>query len=454
MGKLFWRIFLGLWFGSALLMVGTAFLFAITIERRIPEDFAGSLERFGTAAARAVLAAHESGSRRDTSELLTDLERFHGLRMYFIDKDGKDILGRQVPSIPPALRNSHERAPNPPGNPQEDASNRSVTIPMATKAGDRYQAVIIFSRPPRPPLDFLLKRLLLPVIVSIFLAGIVSAVAARYLVDPISKLQSAAQRLARGEMNYRIGAALDSRRDEFTALGKDFDRMADQIGQLLASQRLLMLDLSHELRSPLARIKVALELARRQSNPGELIERMDRDADRMDSLIGSLLLLARLESPNSKRNQEQLDLSELIAAIVEDAQLESAGSAHYIRALIAPGLAIEGDRELLSRAIENVLRNALRHTPDGSDIQVVVSKESDHVAIRVVDSGKGIPAELAESLFMPFARGEDANKEGVGLGLAITRAAVGQHGGTVVMNSRHPDPGLEVLIRLPISKRV
>ena len=448
MGKLFWKIFLGLWFGSALLMVGTAFLFAITIERRIPEDIADSLERFGTASARAVLAAHESGSRRDTSELLTDLERFHGLRMYFIDKDGKDILGRQVPSIPPALRNSREIAPNPSGNSQDSTSNRSLTIPMITKAGGRYQAVIIFSRPPGPPLDFLLKRLLAPVIVSIFLAGIVSAVAARYLVNPISKLQSAAQRLAGGEMDYRIGKALDSRRDEFTALGKDFDRMADQIGQLLASQRQLMLDLSHELRSPLARIKVALELARSQPDPAELIDRMDRDADRMDALIGELLLLARLESPTPPDNEHPLDLSELVSSIVEDARLESSGSGHYIRALISPGLTTVGDRELLSRAVENVLRNALKHTPGGGEIEFEASRDRDGISIKVFDTGNGVSDELIDQLFKPFARG-DGTRAGIGLGLAITRAAIVRHGGTVVIKNRPSRAGLEVRLHLP-----
>ncbi|MDR6842120.1 sensor histidine kinase [Pseudoxanthomonas sacheonensis] len=448
MGKLFWKICLGLWFGSALLMVGTALLFAMTIERRIPEGVADSLERFGTAAARAVLAAHESGSRRDTSELLNDLERFHGLRMYFLDKNGKDILERQVPSIPPSLRSSRERASDPSGNPQESASNRSLTIPMSTKAGGRYQAVIIFSRPPGPPLDFLLKRLLLPVIVSIFLAGVVSAVAARYLVNPISKLQSAAQRLARGEMDYRIGAALTSRKDEFTALGEDFDRMADQIGRLLASQRQLMLDLSHELRSPLARIKVALELARRQESPDELIDRMDRDADRMDALIGELLLLARLESPDPPANDQSLDLSELIASIVEDAQLESSNSGHFVRTLIAPGLTTVGDRELLTRAIENVLRNALKHTPNGGDIELEASRNGEGILIKVLDSGKGVPEHLIEQLFTPFTHGEGA-RAGFGLGLAITRAAIIRHGGTVAIRNRSSRSGLEVRLHLP-----
>ncbi|HEX7803239.1 MAG TPA: HAMP domain-containing sensor histidine kinase [Pseudoxanthomonas sp.] len=449
MGKLFWRMFLGLWFGSAALMVGTAFLFAVTIERRMPEGVRQSLEPFATATAHAVLVVHESGSARETSDLLANLERSQGLRMYFLDRRGEEILGRNVPAA--ILGGSS------PGRAESQRPSSAKTgrwpelrldIPMTTKSGGEYRALIASRPPPGPPLHFILKRLFGPVIVSIFLAGVISALAAKYLVNPISKLQSAAQRLASGELDYRIGAALDSRKDEFTALGEDFDRMADQIGQLLAAQRQLMLDLSHELRSPLARIKVALELARGQRSPEELIERMDRDADRMDALIGELLLLARLESPRPSDNEQTIDLSELVASIVEDARLESSGSGHSIRALIAPGLSTVGDRELLSRAIENVLRNALRHTPDGGDIEFEASHDGNGALIKVVDSGKGVSEDLIEQLFKPFARGDGVGR-GIGLGLAITRAAIHRHGGTIVINNRKSRPGLEVRLQLP-----
>lgn len=454
MGRLFWRIFLGLWFGSAVLMVGTAFLFAVTIERRMPEGVRQSLQPFAIAAAHAVLVVHESGSARDTSDLLANLERSQGLRMYFYDRRGEEILGRNASAAFPGRLSSGRPSPGraePPPPPPPGVGRwpeLQLDIPMTTKSGGEYRALITSRPPPGPPLKFILKRLFGPVVVSIFLAGVISALAAKYLVNPISKLQSAAQRLASGELDYRIGAALDSRKDEFTALGEDFDRMADQIGQLLAAQRQLMLDLSHELRSPLARIKVALELARGQRSPEELIERMDRDADRMDALIGELLLLARLESPSPSDNEQTIDLSELVASIVEDARLESSGSGHRIQAHIVPGLSTVGDRELLSRAIENVLRNALRHTPDGGDIEFEASHDGDGALIKVVDNGKGVSEDLIEQLFKPFARGDSARR-GVGLGLAITRAAIQRHGGTVVINNRASGSGLEVRLQLP-----
>ena len=216
MGKLFWRIFLGLWFGSAALMVGTAFLFAVTIERRMPEGVRRSLEPFATAAARAVLVVHESGSAKDTSDLLVNLERSQGLRMYFLDGRGEEILGRTVPAAFSGKSSPGRAGSQPPSSATTGRwPELHLDIPMTTKSGKEYRALITSRPPPGPPLDFILKRLFGPVIVSIFLAGIISALAARYLVNPISKLQSAAQRLASGELDYRIGAALDSRKDEF-----------------------------------------------------------------------------------------------------------------------------------------------------------------------------------------------------------------------------------------------
>lgn len=453
MGKLFWKMFLGLWAGSALLMVGTALLLAMTIEQRIAKDVEDSLERYAGGATRGVLAVHEAGSKQATEALLTELENSHGLRIYLVDAQARDILGRTVPPGPKLLISP---SPNPEDGccgPPANAARMRLDFPITSRSGVRYRALVSFSPATKPTLDFATKGLEWPVIVSILIAGLVSALSARYLVKPISKLQAATQRLADGELDYRIAPALAARGDEFTALGNDFDRMADQIGNLLASQRQLMLDLSHELRSPLARMKVALELTRRQSGSHDLIDRMDRDADRMDSLIGELLLLARLESRLPTENLEVLDMSELISSIVEDARLESASSGHYIRALIAPGLAAVGHQELLYRAIENVVRNALKHTPPGGEIEIEASGKKETITIKISDTGPGVPEELIGDIFKPFARGE-ASPAGFGLGLAITRAAVEHHGGSVRLKNREGCSGLEITLYVPTRAHV
>ena len=144
-------------------------------------------------------------------------------------------------------------------------------------------------------------------------------------------------------------------------------------------------------------------------------------------------------------------MSELVVAIVDDAQLETANSGHMISPRIAPDLSITGNRELLRRAIENIVRNAFRHTPDGSFIEVEALRENDTVRIVVADNGNGVSPDIIETLFLPFARGEHSRRDGNGLGLAITRAAVARHGGEVSMRTRQPRSGIKVTITLPVS---
>jgi signal transduction histidine kinase len=451
MGRLFWRMFLGLWFGSTLLMVGTSLLIVSTVERSMPPVARTSIERFVSATVRSVLSLYEKGGPAAAAEVLGDVERKHSVRIYFLDGAGREILGRKFPAAAAAsnsvgsARGDYEFASSRYGE-----SEYLFQGDIRTPAGGDYRAIVLLPGLTPPPHSFLLRSVWWPMLLSILAAGLISGFAAHHLVDPISKLQSAARRLASGELEYRIGHALRARKDEFTALGHDFDRMADQIGQLLGAQRLLMQDLSHELRSPLARIKVALELARSQSSPGALIDHMDRDADRMDLLIGELLLLARLESSNLHQQREIFDVSELTANIVDDARLEGANSGHRLHALIAPGLSVSGSRELMRRAIENVIRNALRHTPAGTGIEVLVCRAQDRAMIQVSDEGPGIAADSIDAMFVPFTRGEDASKDGNGLGLAITRAAVLQHGGRVLVANRENRSGLQVTVFLPL----
>jgi signal transduction histidine kinase len=295
-----------------------------------------------------------------------------------------------------------------------------------------------------------------PLLFSVILAGLFSAVSARYLVVPIDDLRRATRQLAAGDLDSRVGAALRERSDEFGALAVDFDRMADRIGALIGTQRQLMFDLSHELRSPLARVRVALELMRDEPRPA-LLDRMERDADRMDILIGELLLLARLESPESELPQARIDLAELLTDIVEDARLEIAGQPRALHLNIGGNDAatIVGDRELLLRAIENVIRNALQHTPEDTDVQVVLDIDGERVRIRVIDGGEGISAAAMADMFAPFARGDSPRqRQGNGLGLAIARAAVQRHGGTIALTARGDRNGTVVEIRLPLPMRL
>jgi two-component system, OmpR family, sensor kinase len=454
--SLFWRMFLALWLGSTLMMIGSTLLIAMIAEREVPEQV---LDRVGTLLrgnARSLLQLHARVDSREFAAAVGAVERDYGLVVYFIDDSGRELLGRSLPS--PLRRIEHELL----------TKKKALTVggPLSGGAlmfGERMRApdgleYSVIGRalgPPLPSINLILGTMFTPLLLSVALAGFFSAVSARYLVVPIDDLRRATRQLAAGDLDSRVGAALRQRTDEFGALAADFDRMAARIGTLIGTQRQLMLDLSHELRSPLARLRVALELMRDRPQPS-LLDRMERDADRMDILIGELLLLARLESPSSELPRQLVDLGELVAEIVDDARLEIAGqprALHHDATRDGHELTVLGDRELLHRAIENIVRNALQHTHTDTDVTVALDRDGADARVRVIDRGQGFSPEALAQVFAPFARGDSPReRQGNGLGLAIARAAVQRHGGTIEISARMPQAGTVVEIRVPLSQ--
>jgi two-component system, OmpR family, sensor kinase len=456
MRSLFWRIFLSLWLGSTILMVGSSVLIAMIAEREVPEQV---LDRVGTLLrgnAHTLLQFHTRVDDREFAAAVAAVERDYDLAVYFIDDSGRELLGRPLPS---ALRRLEREL---------KAADTALTVGgplrggalmfgerMRAPDGREYRVVGSAIGPPLPSINLILGTMLTPLLLSVALAGFFSALSARYLVVPIDDLRRATRQLAAGDLDSRVGAALRLRTDEFGALAADFDRMAGRIGTLIGTQRQLMLDLSHELRSPLARLRVALELMRDRPHTA-LLDRMERDADRMDILIGELLLLARLESPGSELPQQPVDLGELVAEIVEDARLEIAGqprALHHDATSDGHDIIVRGDRELLRRAIENVVRNALQHTQENADVTVALDRDAADARIRVIDRGEGFSADALAQMFSPFARGDSPReRQGNGLGLAIARAAVQRHDGTIDISPCAPNAGTVVEIRVPLSQ--
>lgn len=457
MRSLFWRIFLSLWLGSTLLMVGTSLLIAMIAEREVPEQV---LDRVGTLLrgnAYNLLQLYTRVDQHEFAEAVAAVESNYNLAIYFIDDNGRELLDRPLPA---ALRRFET---------EFRASQKTLTVGgplrggalmfaerMRAPDGREYRVMgSAIGTPPLPSINLILRAMLAPLFFSVLLAGLFSAMSARYLVVPINDLRRATRQLAAGDLDSRVGAALRERTDEFGALAADFDRMADRIGALIGTQRQLMLDLSHELRSPLARLRVALELMRDQPHAA-LLDRMERDTDRMDILIGELLLLARLESPASELSLINVDLGELLSEIVDDARLEIAGQPRALR--FEDGhqcMVVDGDRELLRRALENVIRNALQHTSTSADVTVTLAPDGADALIHVIDGGAGFSADALSRLFAPFARGESPRQQqGNGLGLAIARAAVQRHGGSVEIGPNVAGTGAVVDIRLPLYARM
>lgn len=275
--------------------------------------------------------------------------------------------------------------------------------------------------------------------------GLLSFWLAHHLTKPLRQLRDVVDRFGAGDLTARVGS---QRRDEIGQLGRAVDSMAERIAHLVESQRRLLTDLSHELRSPLTRLGLAVELARSSEQRDSALDRIQREADRLNSMVGGLLEVTRGEANPGAVEMAPLRLDELAVAIVEDCRAEAESRGCRI-ALSAPGpVTLDGNAELLRRAIENVLRNAIRYSPEGGEVAVMVAPGAQ-VVIR--DHGPGAPPEALPRLFDAFYRvnqtGPDAGK-GFGLGLSIARRAVELHKGTIAAANAAPT-GLEVTLRLP-----
>ncbi|MBB5575627.1 MULTISPECIES: HAMP domain-containing sensor histidine kinase [Rhizobium] len=287
---------------------------------------------------------------------------------------------------------------------------------------------------------------------SIFVASTVAAAAlARYLIRPVVHLRDGLSALAHGRFDVRIGNKMAGRKDEVTALAHDFDSSAARLQELQDAQQRLFHDVSHELRSPLSRLQAAVGVLRQ--NPAKLdvmLDRMDREVERLDVLVGEILTLARLTAGSSLPLKTQsLDVIDLLNEILGDAAFEAQAREVSITPGVGGTFPAEVEGELIYRALENVIRNAVKYTATHSSISVSCETTGDLLKIRVTDQGPGVGRDELERIFQPFSRGNNAVPEGgYGLGLAITRQAIERHGGRVSA-SLPAAGGLAITLEIP-----
>lgn len=306
------------------------------------------------------------------------------------------------------------------------------------------------NRPSPPPRS--IPPPLMPIavgsVVSLFFAWWLAG----YFARPIRILHEAFEAEASGKLDTRIGTRMGSGQNELVALGHDFDRMAERLQQLVESQRRLLHDVSHELRSPLARLQAAADLLQQQPERAqEFIERIQRDTGRIDVLVGELLTLARLDTGMTDGRDEEIDLGEIIADIVDDAGFEAAAKACTIVTDVDDPLHFRGSRELLHRALENIVRNAVQYTASNTSIEVSAHAVGGRLRVSVGDHGPGVAEGDLGAIFEPFFRSGSRTASGYGLGLAIARRVVLMHNGRITAANR-PDGGLLVTIDLPAAK--
>jgi signal transduction histidine kinase len=281
--------------------------------------------------------------------------------------------------------------------------------------------------------------------------GIFCFFISRYLTKPLNKLGEAAANIAEGRLDTRVDPSLINRRDEIADLARNFDRMAERIEALITGQRRLLGDVSHELRSPLSRLIVALSLVKQgpQEEVAENLERIGLEARRLDTLIGQLLALTRIDSGVDRGSPALFDLTNLVQEVANDGNFEARARNRTVTIKRAEAGMVRGFEELLRSAVENVVRNAIRHTVEGTAVEISLETGNSRAVIRVRDHGPGVPDSMLSEIFLPFRRVANSNSEGAGLGLAIAERAVNVHRGTLrAMNA--PDGGLIVEIDLPL----
>ena len=375
-------------------------------------------------------------------------------RLFVLDRHGNDLLGRHVPE---SLRARFGRGAVPGRVPDLPPDARDFRwLSQLIAPGDETYALSllrlrrgpfgIFSSPESP---------IITVIATLLVSTVVCFLLARYLSDPIRHLRAATRSIAAGDLGVRVSSLMGSRRDELGMLALDFDVMAERLRALLASHRELLRDVSHELRSPLARLQIALGLARRPNADLEQeFDRIELETARLDELIGEILSLSRLDDPARTLVAEPVNLEELLETLVENARIEADLRSIQLQLNALPGLSVEGDRELLFRAVENVLRNAVRFSPNGTLVEVTAARAADQAVIRIRDHGPGVPQEALARIFEPFfcvAQARDRESGGYGIGLAITARVAALHGGSVRAENAAPS-GLALEITLPLSQ--
>lgn len=385
-----------------------------------------------------------------------------GLSAYLFDATGRPLdSGREIPAFVLAVAADAARNRGLRSSSSKDyiALAQQVTSP----AGQNYIAAVEMVALPawgKQHWQPMVHSFVIRMAVALLFGGIICYALARRLTAPVRRLRTAAQRLASGDLSARVGAVQGGKGDEVADLGRDLDRMAERIELLLESQKRLVCDVSHELRSPLARLNVALGLARQHCSGAadSYFVRIERDAERLNELIGELLTLSLLESGAEQLTRKSLPLDVLVEKVAQDADFEAGGRGKNVSVIASEPIAVEGDGELLRRALENVVRNAVRYTPEGTVVEIALRKEQDEAVERAVisvrDFGPGVPESALPKLFLPFYRVADARDRqsgGTGVGLAITERAVKLHHGTV--RAGNPtEGGLLVEIRLPAQK--
>ena len=446
MGRLFWKIFFGFWL--TLLITGSA---AGWLVWHHAKDHIAHLE---------ILVDHPMADRnlQKVADILTtrglsgldafmerrEMRRKHPLPMFIVNEQNEDFLGRPVPKL--LLEKVYASL---------KSSSPTAIKQVVTPAGEKL--LVFIPRRDHPLMQrgrlFPAGLPILPILILLLGSLVFSAGLAFYLTRPLQHLRDATQRFAEGDLASRVMEKMAGRQDEIVDLAADFDQMAEQVQQLVAGQQRLLNDVSHELRSPLARLQLAVALGRQQPDQVDsMMDRVEKESKRLDTLVGELLTLSRLEADVESHERDYFDVTGLVTLVCNDASFEAEEQSKAVYFEAGPECLLKGSIELLRRAIENIIRNAVFYTANKTTVQVTLVRQDQEIVLTVCDEGPGVKEAELSQLFLPFVRiGPEQSSEtpGYGLGLAIAARAVALHKGTIVAENR-ASGGLCITMRLPL----
>lgn len=452
MRSLFLKIFL--WFWATVVLTGIALVLTFVFHPGgVPAQWHAGLSATARVYGTAAVTEIEQEGTAGATAYLEDLERNAHLRACLFNVNKIELAGHGCATFDSLIERA--AASDSPAFGIRYGIVR-VGLKMAGASGATYIFATELAAGPRAAVGQNLTGLALRWGVAFLVSGLICYLLTLHLTAPIFELRGAARQLSSGQLTSRAAAGAEQRHDELGELVRDFNSMADHIEQLICSQRQLISDVSHELRSPLARLTVALDLARERKGDDPAFDRMEKDFERLSEMLSRLLTVARLDSSAALSEMGILNLSVLVAEIVDDVQFEARERDRSIHLSSEEELHVRGNGDLLRSALENIIRNASRYTAHDSSVQVRLTQEtapnSPFALLSVRDHGPGVPESELTNIFRPFYRvagARDRDSGGAGLGLAIADRVMRLHGGSVIAINA-AGGGLEVQVRIPL----
>lgn len=457
MRSLYWKIFISFWLASTLIIVTTAWVTSeLTRKASIPAHEKVFMDSY----ANAAVTTFESGHSAALKKWLKHAGNSREMSFYLLCNTGEIISNDNPPPVIVQITDDlvHEKL----NDGLLKFGNIIVSHEILSTSGKAYRLAAVSDKPLSHFIQVTWAALSLRLIIAVFISGVICYLLSIYLTKPLSTLSFAANSIATGKLSTRVGKFKGHYRDEIADLSNNFNRMADKVEKIVKLKERLLQDISHELRSPLARLQIAIELGRKKSGNVAQSEfsRMEEECICLNSLIGEILEYARLDKSVYQLQRELTNIPKLLQRIIADANFEFANNStnnnRRVTLSAATDCNLYVDERLLHRAIENILRNALRYSPAQELVSVVIffSETQQDLVIEIKDHGPGIPEDQLKKIFNPFYRVDKSREKktgGYGLGLAIARQAIHLHNGEIqVINQK--TGGLKVRITLPLAE--